>query len=169
MANTLGGWSVATATVVQAGQELSLSYTDSNNVYGVNNDRPSYATGCTAKSLQTSGSVSSRVTGYINRACVTTPAVIGSDGVGTDFGNTPNGILKGPGQADIDLSLAKSLQVHWPKPGASILLRADFFNALNHPNFAAPNTAYSNTTAFGTIYSTATNPRVMQFALKYLF
>ncbi len=169
LADTLGGWSVATATVVQAGQELSLSYTDSNNIYGVNNDRPSYATGCTAKSLPTSGSVSSRVTGYINRACVTTPAVIGNDGVATDFGNTPNGILKGPGQADVDLSLAKNLQVHWPNPGASIQLRADFFNALNHPNFTPPNTAYSNTTAFGTIYSTATNPRVMQFALKYLF
>ncbi len=178
VANTLGGWSVATATVVQAGQELSLSYNDANNIYGVNNDRPSYATGCTAKSLPTSGSVSSRVTGYINRACVTTPAVIGDPEpsgpyqgyrIATTWGNTPNGIMKGPGQADIDLSLAKNLQVHWPKPGASILLRADFFNALNHPNFAPPNTAYSNTTAFGTIYSTATNPRVMQFALKFFF
>lgn len=170
LANTFGGWSVATATVVQAGQELSLSYTDSYNVYGVNNDRPSYATGCTAKNLPTSGSVSSRVNGYINRACVTTPAVIGDDGVATGFGNTPNGILKGPDQADIDLSLAKSLQVHWPNPGAGVQLRADFFNALNHPNFAPPNTAYApNNNAFGTIYSTATNPRVMQFALRFSF
>ncbi|MGA3010600.1 MAG: carboxypeptidase regulatory-like domain-containing protein [Terracidiphilus sp.] len=170
LADTLGGWNVATATVVQSGQEVSLSYNNANNIYGVNNDRPSYATGCTAKSLPTSGSVSSRVNNYINAACLTTPAVIGDDGVGMGFGNTPNGILKGPGQADVDLSLSKNLPVHWPKSDASVLLRADFFNTLNHPNFAVPDTAYApGSTAFGTILSTTTNPRVTQFALKYSF
>ena len=77
---------------------------------------------------------------YINSSLPHGPGnVIGDDGVATGFGNTPNGILRGPDQADIDLSLSKNQQVNWPKEGASVQFRADFFNTLNHPNFAGPN------------------------------
>jgi hypothetical protein len=96
--------------------------------------------------------------------------VIGDDGVGTGFGNTSNGVLREPDQADVDLSLSKSLQVRWPKEGASVQLRADFFNALNHPNFAGPNNAFTTTpSTFGTITAMSTNPRVIQFALRFSF
>jgi hypothetical protein len=168
LANTLGGWSIATATVVQAGQQGSIGYNNINNVYGISGDRASYASGCTAKNVSTTGSVSSRVDNYINKACFQGPAVIGADGVGTGFGNTPNGILREPDQADIDLSLSRSQKVHWPKQGASIQLRADFFNALNHPNFTGPVNSASAST-FGRIFAMSTNPRVMQFALKFSF
>ena len=168
LANTLGGWSAATATVVQSGQQSSITYNNINSAYGIESDRASYAPGCSAKNVSTSGSVSSRVDNYINKACFTAPAVIGADGVATGFGNTPNGILREPDQADIDLSLSKSQMVHWPKEGANLQLRADFFNALNHPNFAGPVNAASAAT-FGRIFGMSTNPRVMQFALKFSF
>ncbi len=39
------------------------------------------------------------------------PTVIGADGVATDFGNTPNGILREPDEAVVDLSLSKSQKI----------------------------------------------------------
>ncbi len=168
LADTLGGWSLATATVVQSGQESSITYNNINSAYGIESDRASYAPGCTAKNVSTSGSVSSRVDNYINKACFQAPAVIGADGVATGFGNTPNGILREPDQSDIDLSLSKNQLVSWPREGASVQLRADFFNTLNHPNFAGPVNAASAST-FGRIYSMSTNPRVVQLALRFSF
>jgi hypothetical protein len=107
---------------------------------------------------------------YINTSCFAAPPVIGDDGVATGFGNTPNGILRDPDQAVVDLSLSKSVKVRWPSEGASVQFRADFFNALNHPNFAAPDNAYTTTpSAFGTITAMSTNPRVIQLALRFAF
>jgi hypothetical protein len=168
LASTLGGWSVATATVVQAGQESSFAFNNIYNVYGITSDRASNAPGCTAKNVSTPGSVSHRVGNYIDSACFAAPAVIGDDGIGTGFGNTPNGILHEPDQADIDLSLSKTQLVQWPKEGASVQSRADFFNALNHPNFAGPNNAASSST-LGDITAMNTNPRVVQFSLRFAF
>jgi hypothetical protein len=170
LAATLGGWSVATATVVQSGGELSIGYNNLNNVYGETNDRASFAPGCTAKSLSTPGSVSHRVNNYINSACLTTPAVIGDDGIGTGFGNTPNGVLWGPDQVNADISVAKRVPTRWPNEAANVVFKTDFFNAFNHPNFAAPDLTYTPTaSAFGTITAMSTNPRVIQFALKFSF
>ncbi|MGA2050077.1 MAG: TonB-dependent receptor [Terracidiphilus sp.] len=168
LASAFGGWSLATATVVQAGQQSSITYNNIDSVYGIPSDRASYAAGCTAKNVSTPGSVSSRVNNYIDKPCFTAPSVIGDDGVATGFGNTPNGILREPDQADIDLSLSKTQLVNWPKEGASVQLRADFFNALNHPNFAGPNNAASSST-FGDITAMSTNPRVIQFSLRFAF
>jgi Carboxypeptidase regulatory-like domain len=168
LADAFGGWAVATATVIQDGQQLPLGYTNNNNVYGETLDRPSFAPGCTAKDLEIPGSVGNRVNGYINGACLAAPAIIGDDGIGRGFGNTPNGVLRGPDQTDVDLMLSKSLRAPWPKEGANVKLRADFFNALNHPSFANPDTAYG-TAALGYITAMSTNPRVIQFALRYSF
>jgi Carboxypeptidase regulatory-like domain/TonB dependent receptor len=170
LATTLGGWSIATATVIQDGQQSSITFNNIYNAYGITSDRASYAPGCTAQNVSTKGSPSQRVNNYINTACFTAPAVIGADGVATGFGNTPNGILRDPYQAVVDLSLSKSQRIRWPKEGASVQLRADFFNALNHPNFAAPDNAYTTTpSAFGKITATSTNPRVIQLALRFAF
>jgi hypothetical protein len=170
LSDTLGGWTVATATVVQDGQQSSITYNNVNNVYGIPGDRASYAKGCTKNNVLTKGSVSSRVNDYINTSCFVSPAVLNpsQDPTATGFGNTPNGILREPDQADVDLSLSKNQLVSWPKEGSSVQLRADFFNALNHPNFAGPNNAASTAT-FGRITAMSTNPRVIQFALRFAF
>lgn len=180
LASALGGWSLATATVVQDGQQSSILYNNIYNAYGISSDRASYAPGCNASNVSTRGSVSQRVNNYINTACFTAPPVVGDDGVATGFGDTPNGILREPYQAVVDLSLAKSQKVPWPSEGASLQFRADFFNALNHPNFLGPDNTYNcsaydpsgaciNWGAFGTISSMSTNPRVIQLALRFAF
>ena len=112
--------------------------------------------------------MNSKVDGYFNAACFTSPLIIGADGIGTAFGNSGTGIVDGPGQANLDLSLSKTVIVNWPIENSSIQFRAEFFNALNHPQFANPDTNFSSPT-FGVISSTAINPRVIQLALKLAF
>ena len=77
MADTIGGWTVATATLIQDGHQESIGYTTTNNVYGNNTDRASFAVGCTAKDLPTKGPLRSRINGYVNTNCLSTPEVIG--------------------------------------------------------------------------------------------
>jgi hypothetical protein len=89
--------------------------------------------------------------------------------VGT-YGNVGRGVYTGPGLADLDLSILKSTAI---TERMRLQFRAEFFNILNHPNFAAPNTTVFSGTAYnasvGLITSTATNSRQIQFALKLMF
>jgi hypothetical protein len=92
--------------------------------------------------------------------------VIGSDGIGTSFGNSGTGIVDGPGQANVDLALSKIFAVNWPAPHGGLQFRVEFFNALNHPQFANPDTNFTSPT-FGVISSTSVDARVLQLALKF--
>ncbi len=93
---------------------------------------------------------------------------------GTLFGNTGTGIIQGPGQFNFDISILKTTQILEKQ---TLQFRAEFFNAFNHPQFTNPNYgqgaiyALPNFAAgnFGQITSTSVNPRVIQFALKYIF
>ena len=46
--------------------------------------------------------------------------------------------------------------------------RSEFFNVLNHPNLATPNSALG-VAQFGTVTAQSVPPRQVQFALKLLF
>lgn len=171
LSNTIGGWTASTATVIQDGHQVSIGYTNTNSVYGENVDRASFAPGCTAKNLPTKGSDGYRaLNGWINTSCLTTPAVVGSDGIALGFGNTPNGVLRTPDQVVSDISLKKAFSVPGPKEGTKLAFRTDFFNAFNHPNFAEPGLSYTPTaSSFGYITAMSTNPRLIQLSLNYSF
>jgi hypothetical protein len=89
--------------------------------------------------------------------------------VGT-YGNAGRGILTGPGLADLDLSLFKTIPI---RERLHLQLRAEFFNALNHTNFGTPNAiVFSNgapSSTAGLITSTATTSRQIQFGAKLTF
>lgn len=70
-----------------------------------------------------------------------------------------------PGQANATLSIFKSFSLARIREGARIEYRFEAFNALNHPQFAGPDTTV-NGGSFGTITSTAIGPREVQMALK---
>jgi len=53
------------------------------------------------------------------------------------------------------------------KPQA-VELRAEAFNAVNHPQMGSPSTTLSSA-QFGKITSTSADPRIMQFSMKYVF
>lgn len=164
----LRGWNISAVLTIQSGTALTIAETNANNVFGINEDRAQLTGHCTNGQLVRKGSIQSKLNDYFNQSCFTTPKVISPDGIGTAFGNSATGIVDGPGQANLDLELSKLLQLNWPREKSTIRLRAEFFNALNHPQFANPDTNFSSPT-FGVISGTAVNARVMQLALKFAF
>lgn len=76
--------------------------------------------------------------------------------------------MDGPGQMNVDLSISKLAVFRWPHDGSNLEFRAEFYNILNHPQFANPDANFSSPT-FGVITDTAVNARVGQLGLKYSF
>jgi Carboxypeptidase regulatory-like domain len=75
------------------------------------------------------------------------------------FGDSRRNILYGPRFGDVDLALAKSFAM--PKLGeaSSLQFKIESFDALNHPNYALPNSSIGSAGA-GTISSNLTNRQV---------
>ena len=164
----LGGWELAAIVTIQSGSALTIADTNANNVFGISEDRAELTGNCTKNQLVTSGSTASKLNNYFNVSCFATPPVIGADGIGTAFGNSATGIVSGPGQANLDLSLSRNIPIKWLSEGTSLQFRTELYNALNHPQFANPDTNFTSPT-FGLISSTAVNPRVIQLALRLAF
>jgi len=164
----LSGWAVSTVVTLQSGTPLTFLNTNSTNLFGTSSDFAYLdlsAPGCNGR-LGLSGSVNSRLNEYFNTNCFTTPPVISSDG-GTGFGNTRPGLLRGPAQHNVDLSIRKTTAL---TERMALELRAEFFNAFNSTQFGNPDTTFSDgVPAFGKITSTSVAPRVGQLALKLSF
>jgi hypothetical protein len=163
-----GDWSFAAIATIQSGRALTVADTNSTNVFGISEDRAQLSGTCSQGGLVREGSVESKLDAYFNASCFDSPPVIGSDGVGTAFGNSATGIANGPAQANLDVALAKSFALDWPHENSSLQFRAEFYNALNHPQFSDPDNDFASPT-FGLISSTAVNPRVGQLAVKFAF
>ena len=161
-------WFVAAIATIQTGSALTIANTNSTNVFGISQDRAQLSGACENSQLVREGPVRSKLAGYFNSTCFTKPPIIGADGIGTAFGNSATGIVSGPGQTNLDLALSKTIAIGWPLEKSSLRIRGEFYNALNHPQFANPDTNFSSST-FGVITSTAVNPRVGQLALIYAF
>jgi hypothetical protein len=67
-------------------------------------------------------------------------------------------------------TLTWQFSAHLPSPNAAAFnFRSEFFNFTNTPSFGQPVTDYAAGAAFEVISSTVSNPRIIQFALKYAF
>jgi hypothetical protein len=164
----LGGWSLAAVITIQSGNALTIADTNANNVFGTSEDRAELTGTCKKGQLVTGGSTESKLNTYFNASCFTTPPIIGADGIGTGFGNSATGLVDGPPQANVDLAVSKRLPLNWPHEKCEIQFRAEFFNALNHPQFANPDANFTSPT-FGVITSTSVNARVGQLAVRLTF
>src|SRR5262249_12978228 len=80
------------------------------------------------------------------------------------FGNSGRNIVPGPNQFNIDFGLARRVPIGERK---SVEIRSEFFNVLNHPNFGDPRKVLTDS-LLGVI-TTANDPRILQFALKFAF
>ncbi len=186
------GWSMTGNIVVQDGTPLTFYDTSGGSAYGTGGAgsgeggtaRSELCPGQTYSSIQTSGGITSRLgganslNGYINTTTgfCAQPAIM-PDGVtettqaacptcATLFGSSGLGIILGPGNVNWDTSFMKTTHL---TEKHILQFRADFFNILNHPQFANPGVDQSESTTFGVITATSTNPRIIQFALKYMF
>jgi hypothetical protein len=153
---------------IQSGSALTIADTNPTNVFGISEDRAQLSGTCSKSQLVKAGSMESKLDNYFNASCFTTPPVVGADGVGTAFGNSATGIVDGPGQANLDLALSKSVVFNWPHEQSNLQFRAEFYNALNHPQFGNPDSNFASPD-FGVLSNTAVNARVAQLALKLAF
>jgi hypothetical protein len=152
----VGGWSVNAVGVYQTGFPLQVAQsTNNNSVFGYASQRPN-ATGVTP---ETTGSLDSRLSGYINAAAFSTAPR------GT-FGNLSRTLgMRSPGQGNWDVSVFKSFSIMEKLKGQ---FRAEALNAFNTPMFVAPNTSFGSS-SFGRITSQANFSRMMQLGLRFYF
>ena len=78
------------------------------------------------------------------------------------LGDSSRNPVRGPSYRDADIAFIKHTRL---RESTDLEFRAELFNLTNTPAFAQPN-GVLGTSAFGTIVSTATDPRVVQFGLK---
>jgi hypothetical protein len=173
----LADWQLSGIAVVQSGIPLSVFDSNAGSVYGlIPSETRAQRTGSTPA---THGSMFSRViNGYLDPAAFTRApeASNGSSLADQDFGNSGVGFVRGPGQHNVDLAVERAFPL---REATSFRFRTEFFNLTNTPQFGNPSTALGYTdptlqnpsasSAFGKITSTVGNPRIIQFAAKFVF
>ena len=82
------------------------------------------------------------------------------------YGDSAPYSLFGPGYSNWDMSIFKDFRLN---ERFRLQFRSDFFNTFNHPSFSNPASNISVTTQVGHIYSTSSDPRSIQFALRLSF
>jgi hypothetical protein len=81
------------------------------------------------------------------------------------YGNSGEGVMRGPGALNFDLSVFRNIRIAEKK---TLQVRAEGFNAFNHVNLGNPGANSSNANNFGKIRSAATG-RELQAGLKLIF
>jgi hypothetical protein len=173
--SALSNWQFSGVGVIQSGTPITVLDGNAGSVYGNFENRAQR----TGSSPSTHGSLFSRVTGHYLDAAAFTRAPEAPNGTSLadqDFGNSGVGIVRGPGQHNIDMAVERVFPI---TESSSVRFRAESFNLTNTPQFANPSNSlgYGDPTAinptasasFGQITSLATNPRIIQFALKFIF
>ena len=162
MDKLIGGWGIDGVTVFQSGFPLVFSNGAANytTLFGAGS-RPNVVSGCN-KSAPSGGSA--KLNEWFNTTCFTSPADF-------TFGNESrtDSNLRASGINNFDFSLFKRTRFG-PDEKIGLEFRTEFFNLFNRTQFAPPNTSVSSST-FGVVSSTAagTNPRLIQFGLKFVF
>ena len=164
----LKGWSVSGMVILQSGLPMTLTDSNGGGVYGhAATSTVTLCPGATYASLITPGSASARLNNWIDTSALCSPAAAGSDG-STAYGTAGQSIMNGPSQVNTDFSLGKTTKVGGLREDGVLAFRMEFYNALNHSQFANPGTNVGTST-LGVITQTSVAPRLIQFALKYLF
>ena len=156
------GWQVSGNLTAQSGSpwNVTVGFDQAGDVVA-GSERPNLI-------LPANQAVTGNIGDWANPAAFSLPAP------GT-FGNLQRDFLWGPGTVDVDFATMKETQI---REKFRLQFRAEFFNILNHPNFALPNANAFVQTAdgggapnptFGKITATTTSSRQIQFALKLLF
>jgi len=146
------GWSLAGIFRAQSGQPLSITTGTDRALSGMqaSNQRVNQV----GDNPYGDGSINN----FLNASAFAQPAL------GT-YGTSKRNAYTGPSFKNIDLALVRQFEL--PR-SHRIEARIEAFNVLNWFIPGNPNTVLSSAT-FGRITTTASDPRVMQFAMKYVF
>jgi hypothetical protein len=155
--SVFSNWAVNSLIQLSSGNPFTVTTGRDASLTGVNFDRPNVV-GIPYRASYLNKT--DKINRYFNTSAFT------ANLPGT-YGNAGRNLLYGPGLANVNLSLVRSFPI--TEHFGTMQFRAEFFNAFNHANFGQPDGSLSNaSTSFGKI-TTAGDPRIMQFALRYQF
>jgi hypothetical protein len=176
------GWKLSGVSTFQSGKPLTFTDSRNGTAYGTSS-RAQFATGLGNRDIisKNAGSLLDRVKNntYLNTGLKGTTAlpwvvsplvantVTGSTAA-TDYGNSGIGVARAPGNDNWDMSLEKETTVGGLREDARLAFRTEFFNVWNHAQYSGPGTGVGTAT-YGVINSSAVAPRLIQFAIKYVF
>jgi hypothetical protein len=175
----LGGWTVAGTLYFHTGYPFSVvdSGVRSNAANKVSN----------ASGIATQTFIADYIGGPMNASCTTpnvpcaalSPSLFLTAAQQHNFGNIARNSWRGPNYFDTDLTVNKSFAL---TERFHLLIGANFFNVLNHPNFDLPvnnlalgnvgviqNTVSAPTSAYGSFQGSAVSGRVIQSQVKLTF
>ena len=144
------GWQVTGIVLLQSGMPVAITQTTNFNAFaGFGVQRPN---------VVASPNLSSDQRGPTHWFNTSTFQVAPQFTLGSSSRNP----VRGPDYRDTDIAFIKHTRL---REQADLEFRAEIFNLTNTPAFGQPNGVLGSS-AFGTITSTATDPRVLQFGLK---
>jgi Carboxypeptidase regulatory-like domain/TonB dependent receptor len=161
MDKVVSGWGIDGVTIFQKGFPLAFSNSIPNYITSFGGgSRPNFVAGCSRG--RPSGV--DKLNQWFNTACFTAPADFT---YGTEGRTDPT--LRSSGVNNWDFAVFKRTSFG-PDGRFGVAFRAEFFNLFNRTQWAPPNTAVGSST-FGQVSSIypGTNPRLIQFGLKFLF
>jgi hypothetical protein len=146
----LGGWSLNAILSLQSGMPVTVTQATNNNSFaGFALQRPNIVGSPSLPAGQRTPAH------YFNTAAfATAPQFV----IGTASRNP----VRGPAYRDLDMALVKHTKLPLE---TDMEFRAEMFDVTNTPEFSQPSGSFGSA-AFGSITSTTTDPRVVQFALR---
>ncbi|MGH9688894.1 MAG: hypothetical protein ACRD5K_17580, partial [Candidatus Acidiferrales bacterium] len=154
----LGGWQLSTIATLQSGtpETITTGFNNSNTALGgYSVDRPNAVAGALVNAS------SRTLQHWLNPAAfaVATPGT---------FGDLGRNSYVGPGIVNFDAAIHKDFRMPFAED-QRLELRAEGFNAFNHPNWGNPFANHNVSFLFGRILGTSTSMRELQFSVKYVF
>jgi hypothetical protein len=159
----VGGWQLNTITVFQSGVNRNVTAPNTSTVARIT--QRADATGIDSGSSFTVGGQTitpGKDFGSTNRNLYWFNPKAFSAPLPLTFGTSGRDLISAPGFWNWDISLFKDFKF---SERARLQFRAEFFNALNHPEFSGPN-LQATSSSFGKITSQANSPRAIQLALR---
>jgi hypothetical protein len=168
----LGGWEMGTIVTATSGSPYTVTVGGGGDplATGFNGDFSmdfaNLISGCNATPGVTTNAAG-QLLAFNPNCFAAAPAVAG----GVLVGNSGRNRFYGPGLTTVDFSLFKNFSF---RERFKAQFRGEFFNILNHPNFAAPNFLNDANNSIGTgnagiIGSTSTASRQIQLGLKLIW
>ncbi|MFZ0808566.1 MAG: hypothetical protein WAN03_20400, partial [Candidatus Sulfotelmatobacter sp.] len=164
----LDDWAVSGITQLQSGFPIRLNTEDDNelinSLFFLGTEAPSLV--APFQKLNPRKTLTDNSQGISGAGYWFDPGDFQDPPLGSFNNGTQRTICCGPGLVDFDFSVHKKIALSETK---YFQFRAEIFNLFNHTNFSNPDGGFSDgPTSFGRI-SSAGDPRLVQFALKFFF
>ena len=159
----LGGWQTSGMWRFDNGQPISISVTGATSPWGYGASYPDMI-----GKLQVNPKSEWFTNGYFANAA-SALAVPAPYTVGNAPREQPS--VRNPGTNNATLALFKDIHLNKMREGAKLQIRAESFNAFNHPQFGGIQTQFGNPipASFGDVTSQANSPRQVQMGMQLYF